>query len=105
MEAAALAGLTSGCGGAVYTASGGGDSGTQDSPNHDSGPGPFDGGGPDGFGDDSSTPWSPDCPAALPAVGAACNHENLQCEYGSAWWSVSRVTSERVPACSARSSR
>ena len=89
--AVALAGLTLGCGGAVYTADpGGGDSGAGDAAAQDSGPGPADGGGgPDGSGGDSSTPWSPECPAGLPATGTACSKENLQCEYGSAWWSVS----------------
>jgi hypothetical protein len=88
--ATALAGLTFGCGGSVFTgAPGGGDSGA-----HDSGPGPSDGGGPDGsggpdaFGDDSPAPWSPVCPETLPTTGSSCSKENVQCEYGSAWWSV-----------------
>jgi hypothetical protein len=93
--ATALAGLTVGCGGSVFTgAQGGADSGAGDGAVHDSGPGPSDGGGPDGsggpdgFGDDSSTSWSPVCPETLPGSGTACSHENVQCEYGSAWWSV-----------------
>ena len=88
--ATALAGLTVGCGGSVFTgAPGGGDSGAGDGAVHDSGPGPTDGGGgPDGFGDDSSTSWSPVCPETLPGAGTSCSHENVQCEYGSAWWSV-----------------
>jgi len=87
----ALVGLTLGCGGSVFTGvTSGGDSGTSDAGTHDSGPGPTDGGGgPDGFGDDSSTPWSPVCPVALPDAGTSCSKENMQCEYGSAWWSVS----------------
>lgn len=81
--------LTSACGGSVFTgASPGGDSGAGDGSARDSAPGPFDGGGPDGFGDDSSAPWSPVCPATAPTAGTACSMENLQCEYGSAWWSV-----------------
>ena len=88
LAAVALASLTFGCGGSVFTgAQSGGDSGT-----HDSGPGPSDGGGldgssgPDGFGDDSSAPWSPVCPETLPATGAPCSKENVQCEGGQ--WTV-----------------
>jgi hypothetical protein len=91
--ATALAAVTLGCGGSVFTgAPGGGDSGTSDGSAHDSGPasdgGVPDASGPDGFGDDSSTPWSPVCPETLPAAGTSCSKENVQCEYGSAWWSV-----------------
>jgi hypothetical protein len=28
------------------------------------------------------------CPVSPPATGASCTQENVQCEYGSAWWSV-----------------
>jgi len=89
--AAALASLTLlGCGGAVAgSLAGSGDSGAPDGSAHDSGPAPLDGGGQDGGGHDASPPLSPDCPAMLPAAGTACTHENVQCEYGDAWWSVS----------------
>ncbi|HEY3815987.1 MAG TPA: hypothetical protein VGL81_02395 [Polyangiaceae bacterium] len=93
--ATAFAGLALGCGGSVFTgASGGGDSGAGDSGGHDAAPfdgssGPDGGGGPDGSGDDSSPPWSPVCPNTVPAAGTSCDTENVQCEYGSAWWSVS----------------
>jgi hypothetical protein len=93
--ASALAVLTLGCGGAVAgSLSGSGDSGAPEGSTHDSGPAPFDAGGDDassndGGGHDASPPLSPDCPAALPTAGSACTHENVQCEYGDAWWSVS----------------
>jgi hypothetical protein len=89
--AAALAGITPGCGGSVFTgASGGGDSGTPEGGAGDAGPGPSDGGGgPDGGGVDGSPPWSPVCPASLPASGSSCAGQDVQCEYGDAWWSVS----------------
>jgi hypothetical protein len=32
-------------------------------------------------------PWSPVCPASLPATGTPCTGQD-QCEYGDAWWSV-----------------
>jgi len=88
--ATALAGVTSGCGGSVFTgAQAGGDSGTQDSGSSDGGGGPDGNGGPDGGGGDASMPWSPVCPVGQPTVGAACSPENVQCEYGDSWWSVS----------------
>ena len=87
--AAALAGLTLGCGGAVSGLSSGTDAGASDgADHHDASPLPFDGDVPDSFVGDSSSPWSPVCPTAAPAAGTACSQENLQCEYGSAWWSV-----------------
>jgi hypothetical protein len=87
---AAAACLLVGCGGAVYTTSpGSSDSGTADGGGRDATPLPDDASAPDGSGDDSSSPWSPVCPATLPAAGTACSQETLQCEYGSAWWSVS----------------
>ena len=94
-----LALALAGCGGSVTTlgpGDGGGpqgdsgpaqDSGTQDSAPGDAQPipdsGPLDSSPPD------AGPWSPLCPASPPAVGSSCSTDQLQCEYGSAWWSVS----------------
>jgi hypothetical protein len=52
--------------------------------------GSLDGTGPssDSGGGDAPS-WSPSCPADLPAIGTQCTHLSLQCEYGSAWWSIS----------------
>jgi hypothetical protein len=89
---------SSACGGAVFSSGspGDGDSGphdaaTVDSPASDGGQtdAPADGNAPDGPGPDATPPWSPDCPASAPVAGSACTQENLQCEYGDAWWSVS----------------
>jgi hypothetical protein len=75
-----------GCGGTV-TESAAGDSGSPEvGPPVDSSP-----------GDDSSSttdvwgvppdggPWSPVCPESAPALGSPCTHDQLECEYGSAW--------------------
>lgn len=77
--AATLASVTLGCGGAVSgPLAGSGDSGAPETSTHD-----------DASSNDASPPLSSACPTALPATGTACTHENVQCEYGSAWWSVS----------------
>jgi hypothetical protein len=87
--AMAVATVTAGCGGSVFSAgSPGNDGGATDSAVHDAGPSPSDGGVLDGFAGDSAGPWSPVCPATLPADGTPCSKEDLQCEYGDAWWSV-----------------
>jgi hypothetical protein len=88
--AMAAAAVTAGCGGSVFSAgSSGGDGGATDGAAHDASPGPFDGGILDGFAPgDSAAPWSPVCPATLPAAGTPCSKDDLQCEYGDAWWSV-----------------
>lgn len=86
-----------GCGGSVASigSSPGGDggpgvdSGGRDATPNDATPN-FDAGGPDAHGGgDGGTPWSPACPASLPAIGLACDVETVECEYGDAWWSVS----------------
>jgi hypothetical protein len=38
---------------------------------------------------DGSGPWSQSCPESLPSLGGACTEDQLQCEYGDAWWNVS----------------
>jgi len=84
-----LASASTACGGSVFS-SGDQDSGTHDASAVDGPAG--DAGGSDGGiseGGDETKPLNPDCPAAVPAAGAACTHENVQCEYGDAWWSVS----------------
>jgi hypothetical protein len=84
-----------GCGGAVFTqgeSPGGDDGGTADSGAHDSGPGPSDSGpAPDSPVpiDSGPGPWSLVCPGTTPAIGAACNTETVQCEYGDSWWNIS----------------
>jgi hypothetical protein len=94
----ALTALTVSCGGAVYTTGpASGDSGSADTGSIDASPGdggPHDSGGtegsvPDASGGDSSAPWSPVCPDTQPATGSSCSTENVQCEYGDSWWSVS----------------
>jgi hypothetical protein len=86
----AVAGLTMGCGGAFDSSGDGGatDSGLQDGS-------PPDAGGPDGIDDaldssppDTSSPWSPVCPASAPSPGSACTQQTVQCEYGDASWNV-----------------
>jgi hypothetical protein len=76
------------CSGAVAPLGPGVDAGPTDASSHDAAP-PSDGDIPDGYIIvDASPPWSPVCPASKPAVGSACSDENLQCEYGDAWWNV-----------------
>lgn len=47
-----------------------------------------------GTGDSSNPtdggPWSPICPATVPADNSSCepSQENIVCEYGNAWWAV-----------------
>ncbi|HEY6463233.1 MAG TPA: hypothetical protein VIY73_23860 [Polyangiaceae bacterium] len=102
LAAGALGAGLVGCGGAFAPRDSSGDAGDDASgqdaaPSGDAGPLPDaspdasplpDGGGVDAS-DDASPPWSNVCPASLPAIGSACTHENVECEYGSAWWSVS----------------
>jgi hypothetical protein len=82
--------LTAGCGGTAYSSvfgapePDGGYGGEDAGPLPDAGPNGHD----SGPGVDSSAPWSPECPAALPAIGTACARDTLQCEYGSATWNV-----------------
>jgi hypothetical protein len=88
----ALASFAVGCGGAFATASGddggpGDDGAFADVVTHDGGL--SDAGGQDVVnGSDSSTPWSPVCPATIPTEGSACTQQTVQCEYGTAWWNV-----------------
>lgn len=79
-----------GCGGAFAPGDGnGGDAGPGgDAGGHDAAPPTDGGGGPDSGGGDTGVPWSPTCPASLPAIGSACDVENVECEYGDAWWNV-----------------
>ncbi|HEY1696620.1 MAG TPA: hypothetical protein VGG39_30875 [Polyangiaceae bacterium] len=91
-----------GCGGAFAPRDANGDAG-DDAGGHDAGPtgdaSPDpDGGGGDASNDASPAPWSSVCPASLPAIGSACSLENVECEYGSAWWSIS---CDAVVQCSA----
>jgi hypothetical protein len=73
-----------GCGGSVASVPAG---------DHDAEPGPSDAGGDvvahDAPVGDGNQPWSPVCPDTIPAIGSACTQENLECEYGSAWWNIS----------------
>jgi hypothetical protein len=86
---AAAAGLTMACGPAFVPLDPAGDSGTSDSAFRSEGGGPPDGGGRDApVGSDSSSPWSPVCPATAPTPGSACTHQTVQCEYGTASWNV-----------------
>ena len=85
-----LAALTQACGGAassLYFSGPGDDGGVSEDGGvlPDGAPAPA----PDAAGTDAGPPWSPVCPNALPATGTSCLGENLQCEYGSASWSVS----------------
>lgn len=69
-----------GCGGSVAPSAF--DSGTPDvgiSP---------DASGADAQWGSSGGAWSPVCPDSTPAIGSPCTQENLQCEYGNAWWDV-----------------
>ncbi|HEY8089073.1 MAG TPA: hypothetical protein VIF09_14540, partial [Polyangiaceae bacterium] len=87
--------LSLGCGGAFAPAgSSDGDAGGDADGTHDGGPGKDSGPFPDGEPPpdvqiDSPAPWSPVCPASTPALGSPCSTPGTQCEYGSAWWSVS----------------
>jgi hypothetical protein len=78
-----------GCGGSTASLGPGpgGDGGTADSGGRDASPTSDGGGGPDGA--PSPPSWSPLCPAVLPAIGSACTDEDLECEYGDSWWSIS----------------
>lgn len=59
--------LVAGCGGKSMTSNPGLDAGTT----QDAAP-------------DAPASWSPECPASEPAMGSACTHDNLSCEYPSA---------------------
>jgi hypothetical protein len=81
------------CGGSVVSAiEQANDSGAPDAGNPDASPAPdaahFDAASDDAAPPDAAPPWSPLCPAAPPPPGAPCADENLQCEYGNAWWNV-----------------
>jgi hypothetical protein len=74
-----------GCGGSTALGEGG-DGGARDSSVQDGAtadaPSLPDTGNPD------ASPWSAVCPASAPTPGDACSQENLQCEYGAAWWNI-----------------
>lgn len=73
--------VTIGCGGRTN-----GDA----APSGDSGSGSGSGGSSEaGDSDSANANWSLVCPDSAPTVGTACTQDQLQCEYGDAWWNVS----------------
>lgn len=73
--------ITTGCGGKTH-----GDG----APSGDSGSGSSSGGSSEaGASDSANANWSLVCPDSVPTVDTPCTQDQLQCEYGDAWWNVS----------------